>query len=341
MTTPCSGRSPVWDWQNPSPGLAHTHLPPGQVAAAGAICAGFALLPDIDEPGSTVSRKLGPVSEAVAAVTNKLAGGHRQATHSLWFAGGTAALVWWLGRFALAAPILVYACLALTLTMLVPAGLARRGSTVALIGPVAAGWAVWRAQTGSWLTDPTTVAGPHTWAWLPVAAGTGVVVHLFGDMFTVKGVPLLWPLQLRPAAPCSATPTAPENNFWRMPFSTCLPWPGSKSCIPCLTREKSTSDAAPTTATSSTRPAAAGRGTHHGVPRFAPFTPCWACRMSFRRFSPRSPARAAVGSPYRPRLAAIRGQPQRDPHPQPDRGDRQLGLRRPAPPRRAAPLRSK
>ena len=175
MTTPCSGRSPVWDWQSLSPGWPTPHLPPGQVAAAGAICAGFALLPDIDEPGSTVSRKLGPVSEAVAAVTNKLAGGHRQATHSLWFAGGTAVLVWWLGRFALAAPILVYACLALTLTMLVPAGLARRGSTVALIGPVAAGWAVWRAQTGSWLTDPTRVADPHTWAWLPVAAGTGVV----------------------------------------------------------------------------------------------------------------------------------------------------------------------
>ena len=68
--------------------LAHAHLPPGQVAAAGAICAGSALLPDIDEPGSTVSRRLGPVSEEVAALTNKLAGGHRQATHSLWFAAG-------------------------------------------------------------------------------------------------------------------------------------------------------------------------------------------------------------------------------------------------------------
>ena len=119
--------------------LAHTHLPPGQVAAAGAICAGFALLPDIDEPGSTVSRRLGPVSEAVAAVTNKLAGGHRKATHSLWFAGGTAALVWWLGQFALAAPILVYACLALTLTMLVPGRPCTPRLHVALIGPVAAG----------------------------------------------------------------------------------------------------------------------------------------------------------------------------------------------------------
>jgi hypothetical protein len=110
-------------------------------------------------------------------------------------------LVWWLGRFALAAPILVYACLALTLTMLVPARLVLRGSAAALIGPVAAGWAVWRAETGYWLTDPTRVAEPHTWAWLPVAAGIGVALHLVGDMLTVEGVPLLWPARLRLAAP--------------------------------------------------------------------------------------------------------------------------------------------
>ena len=192
--------------------LAHTHLPPGQVAAAGALCAGFALLPDIDEPGSTVSRKLGPVSEVIAAATNKLAGGHRQATHSLWFAGGTAVLVWWLGRFALAAPILVYASLALTLTMVVPGHLVRRGSALALIGPVAAGWAVWRAETGFWLTDPTRVADPRTWAWLPVAAGIGVSLHLVGDMLTVEGVPLLWPARLRLAAPLLGhTDTAREQ----------------------------------------------------------------------------------------------------------------------------------
>jgi membrane-bound metal-dependent hydrolase YbcI (DUF457 family) len=181
--------------------LAHTHLPPGQVAAAGVVCAGFALLPDIDEPGSTVSRRLGALSGAVAAFTNKVAGGHRQATHCLWFAGGVAALVWWLGRFALSAPILVYACLALTLTMMAPARLVRRRSLVALVGPVAAGWVVWRAQTGSWLTDPTGAVDVHTWAWLPVAAGPGVGLHLVGDLLTAEGVPLLWPSRFRPAVP--------------------------------------------------------------------------------------------------------------------------------------------
>jgi hypothetical protein len=112
-----------------------------------------------------------------------------------------AALVWWLDRFALAAAILVFACLALTLTMVIPASIVRSGSVVALVGPVAAGWAVWRAQTGSWLTDPTRVADGHLWAWLPVAAGAGVALHLVGDMLTAQGVPLLWPLRLRLATP--------------------------------------------------------------------------------------------------------------------------------------------
>ena len=71
---------------------------------------------------------------------------------------------------------------------------------------------MWRAQTGSWLTDPTRVADPHTWAWLPVAAGIGVGLHLVGDMLTVKGVPLLWPARLRLAAPLLGhTDTAREQ----------------------------------------------------------------------------------------------------------------------------------
>jgi membrane-bound metal-dependent hydrolase YbcI (DUF457 family) len=43
------------------------------------------LLPNLDEPGLTVSRKLGTISRSVSEVTNKIAGGHRQGTHSLLF----------------------------------------------------------------------------------------------------------------------------------------------------------------------------------------------------------------------------------------------------------------
>ena len=47
-----------------------------------AVC-GAALLPDIDEPGSSVSREFGLVSRGFSVVINKIAGGHRKLTHSL------------------------------------------------------------------------------------------------------------------------------------------------------------------------------------------------------------------------------------------------------------------
>lgn len=180
--------------------LAHTPLPPVQLAAAGVIVSAFGLLPDIDEPGSTVSRKLGPASRAVAKVTKVLAGGHRQATHSVVFAATVAAAVWWLDRFTLTAPVIVFASLALTITMLVPGGLARKGSAVALIVPLAAGWAAWRVETGSWLA-PAVSTHPQRWVWLPVAAGAGVILHMVGDTLTSMGVPWMWPWRKHLAFP--------------------------------------------------------------------------------------------------------------------------------------------
>ncbi len=39
---------------------------------------------------------------------------------------------------------------------------------------------------------------PHQWSWLPVSMLTGVVVHIVGDMITTGGVPLLWPIVIKP-----------------------------------------------------------------------------------------------------------------------------------------------
>jgi len=174
----------------------------GQLAASLVVTAGFALLPDIDEPGSTVARRLGPLSEAAAWVTNRLAGGHRHATHSLVFAAAAGAGVWWLARFALAAPILVFVAAALTLRMLLPAGLARRGPLLlGLAGPVLAGWATWRAVSGGWLSAPASVHDPRLWRWLWLSAALGIVAHLVGDAVTPEGVPVAWPAPWRVAVP--------------------------------------------------------------------------------------------------------------------------------------------
>lgn len=171
--------------------LGHPALPVGQLAAAGVVVAGFALLPDIDEPGSTVSRRFGPVSRAVSRVTNKLAGGHRAATHSLLFVGLVFGAMWLAAGHPMADVVTVGLCLMLSFGMLVPARFARHGLLLGLLAPAAAAWAVWMA----------TVHAGHTWAWLPWAAGAGVALHLVGDMLTVEGVPLLWPLRWRQGLP--------------------------------------------------------------------------------------------------------------------------------------------
>ena len=72
--------------------LADTTLPvglglmpvgdPGVITGA-LICAGAALLPDMDHPGGTVARSLPPLSTWLARGVSRLGGGHRRGTHSL------------------------------------------------------------------------------------------------------------------------------------------------------------------------------------------------------------------------------------------------------------------
>ena len=176
--------------------LGHAAVPPGQLAAAAAVTAAFALLPDIDEPNSTVSSRLGPISAAVSTITHKLAGGHRKATHSLLFVVG----VFFAMRFAGGRPwadvITVGVSLMLCFGMLIPARFARHGLVVGFVAPAVASWAVWTATVHH-------MGGHHpaTWSWLAWAAAAGVVLHLVGDMLTVEGVPLLWPVRWRQAVP--------------------------------------------------------------------------------------------------------------------------------------------
>lgn len=171
--------------------LGHKALPVGQLAAAGIVVAGFALLPDIDEPGSTVSRRFGPVSRAVSEVTNKLAGGHRAATHSLLFVGAVFGAMYAASLRPWGDVITVGLTMMLAIGMLVPGRLARHGLVLGLVAPAVAAWGTWTV---------TVHAGQH-WAWLPWAAAAGVVMHLVGDIVTVEGVPLLWPLKWRQKLP--------------------------------------------------------------------------------------------------------------------------------------------
>src|ERR1017187_9031996 len=55
-----------------------------QLAAGTLVACGAAMIPDIDHPEATLAHSLPPVSNVVSRVVNKLAGGHRKGTHSLW-----------------------------------------------------------------------------------------------------------------------------------------------------------------------------------------------------------------------------------------------------------------
>ena len=60
-------------------------LPVGgiQLAVAATLTAGAGVLPDLDEPGSTIARTFGFLTGTFAWIVNRISGGHRKGTHSL------------------------------------------------------------------------------------------------------------------------------------------------------------------------------------------------------------------------------------------------------------------
>src|SRR6516164_1795694 len=54
-----------------------------QLAVAAALTAGAEILPDLDEPGSTIARTFGFLTGGFAWIVHQLSGGHRKGTHSL------------------------------------------------------------------------------------------------------------------------------------------------------------------------------------------------------------------------------------------------------------------
>ncbi|GGK24693.1 membrane protein [Pilimelia terevasa] len=168
--------------------------------AVGALVAGgAALAPDLDHPGSTAARVLGPVTrwaargvDAVAvrvrdrtcACCARRGGGHRTLTHTALFAvalGALAALAGWAGPFGAAAVVYLSAALAMH-------GLLRRRTRGPFgghaVGLLAAAATVGAAPGGSW------------W-WLGLPVFVGCLTHTLGDSLTVYGTPLLWPLRVR------------------------------------------------------------------------------------------------------------------------------------------------
>ncbi|WP_425824885.1 metal-dependent hydrolase [Streptomyces fractus] len=186
------------------------------LAAAAVTCAGAALLPDLDHPGSTAAHALGPFTGFLARCTEWLskvaykllrgpldppdAGAHRTLTHTLFTAAATgygtwAAITAWGNAAAL---VTLFLCWTLAAYGLAGHRAHKAGTWITAIAAALAVWAVLR-----WA--PQAVPPPLV-AWSVTA---GCVVHLLGDVVTDHGIPAFWPLPLR------------GRRWWHL----CLPGP--------------------------------------------------------------------------------------------------------------------
>lgn len=170
--------------------LTDTHLAAGLVLTAGA-----AVLPDVDEPGSTIARTFGFLTGAFAWVIHRVSGGHRKGTHGfLGIAIFTAAAVGagdWQADAALHhAQLWKLIPAALILALLLSAGfraLYIGGHYADALGIALAALVVWK----NW--DLARVTQWHL-PLLAVCAAGGMLAHVAGDMCTHDGCPLLYPL---------------------------------------------------------------------------------------------------------------------------------------------------
>jgi hypothetical protein len=149
------------------------------VAAVG----GFAMLPDLDHSGSTVSDMWGPVTDVPSGAIGRLAQGHRWGTHDAVL--GPLAF----GALAVAAAGAFWSSL---LLMALAIGLALRAlhfvipgrAENTVVGNLVLSWAA------AWLL----LAHSPNPTWLPWAVALGCLTHIAGDAVTTAGipVPVIW-----------------------------------------------------------------------------------------------------------------------------------------------------
>tara|TARA_R110002051_G_scaffold314950_4_gene392661 strand:+ start:7271 stop:8059 length:789 start_codon:yes stop_codon:yes gene_type:complete len=208
-----------------APVLTSGLLPLGPVGVfTGAIvCAGAALLPDADHHNGTIAHSVPVVGTVVAGAIGQMAGGHRQGLHSLLATGGVLALSLLLGVVQVETELF---------------GQMPVGAGVATMALVAFAAKALKLTHGSWVLPWIlgffTAAGiiffaPTEINWLPVAITVGFIIHLLGDMLTIGGVPLLWPLKPKPLLWWQALPIL--NSIWQKNGYFALPILGKTGSV--------------------------------------------------------------------------------------------------------------
>lgn len=192
--------------------FAHYHQTPVQIAIGTAMCAGGALVPDLDmsgrvtsdQGGATVAHTFGVVSLFVAEVVEKISlgvydltktrrdprrhNGHRTLTHTVPFNLAVGFGVWeacvHYGKVAVLTTL--FLTFAFALRGLFPGWSKRAGWIIVTGAAVGATW---------WANAHLT--GARDYPVLGVALGVGGLVHLLGDMLTSHGCPAFWPIPIK------------------------------------------------------------------------------------------------------------------------------------------------
>jgi membrane-bound metal-dependent hydrolase YbcI (DUF457 family) len=178
-----------------------------EVVPFAAATAGYALVPDLDHPGASASRLLGPVTGLVSAMIRTFSGllydltkgprdedstgKHRHATHTLAAAillGVLAASLGDRGKWA----VLAIAATGLLLAAHV------LGDWLILAVLAAVGWSVMgTALPGTSTADAVQAGLTGIGGWIGVAVALGMFTHCLGDSLTRSGCPWLWPVPIR------------------------------------------------------------------------------------------------------------------------------------------------
>jgi len=159
-------------------------LSPAQIAAGTVVCAGAALLPDMDHHDGTIANTFGIVTRLICRFVAWVSGGHRHATHSLLFAAGMGAGTWWVASHE---PIAWWAILFLLVGLGlrgIGIGLKERDDVTGLLNAAIAAALVY-------------VMHDLDMRWAGYAVGLGCLAHVVGDCLTPEGCPVFWPVPQR------------------------------------------------------------------------------------------------------------------------------------------------
>lgn len=176
------------------------------------VCGGAALLPDLDHPSGTAARSLGPITKFLTRFINALSlqvyhatrapgdsadrrDGHRLVTHTIP------------GCLAVGIPgVLVHVIgQDLALAFLDPAWAARipgiftaltLGICLGLLARTSRSLGALFTVLGTGISYWVVIAYPGWWGVWPAALVLGCLTHLVGDIVTVSGIPICWPLTL-------------------------------------------------------------------------------------------------------------------------------------------------